>query len=48
MKNMTRDEIEQRKKQIVKDIIKKKVKVNGEDKFDPEPEISEKDTLVKT
>lgn len=38
------DDIKMKKKKVIRDIINKKT---GKDKFDPEPEIDEKDTVIK-
>ena len=41
--------LKDRKKQVIKSIIKgKKTKLKDDNVFDPNPEIDEKDTLVKT
>lgn len=45
-KTMTNEEMEEKKKEVVKNIIK--TKTGKTEKFDPDPEIHEKDTLVKT
>ncbi|MCK9369302.1 hypothetical protein M0R04_05125 [Candidatus Dojkabacteria bacterium] len=34
-----------KKKKVIKDILKKK---SGKDVFDPDPELSENDTVIKT
>lgn len=45
-KDLQKEELEEKKKQVVRDIIKKKTK--GPDNYNPDPELSEKDTIVKT
>lgn len=37
----------EKKVKVIKDIVKDKTK-KGKDNFDPDPEIEEKDTMVKT
>lgn len=47
--NFTDDsDIKERKKALIKGIIKGKTKTVGKNKFDPNPEIDETQTLVKT
>lgn len=48
---MHNEELEQKKRDVVRktiDSIRNKNKVKGNDKFNPDPELSEKDTIVKT
>ena len=47
LKNRTSnvDDLKSKKKKVIRDIMKKKA---GKDVFDPEPEMSETETVVKT